>query len=100
VTEVARVYDDFDVFVFRGNRLQDGNGIVSGAVVDKDVFILVLADPNHDLAHLIVEGENILLLVIARRYDRDRLPLPQAGLLRSPFSLAEVLCGGYQRNNL
>src|SRR3979411_3139561 len=44
-----------------------------GGVVDKNVLVLILANPNHDLTDLVVEVENILLLVIARRHDGDCL---------------------------
>ena len=73
VAEVARVHDDLDVLVFSGNRLEDGDGVVPGGVVDKDVLVLVLANADHDLADLVVEVENILLLVVARRHDGDGL---------------------------
>jgi hypothetical protein len=44
-----------------------------GGVVNKDVLVLILANPNHDLTDLVVEVENIVLLVIARRHDGDGL---------------------------
>ena len=73
VAEVARVHDDLDVLVFGGNRLQDGDRVVPGGVVDENVLVLILADPNHYLADLVIEVENILLLVVAGRHDGDRL---------------------------
>src|ERR1035441_4653948 len=38
VAEVPRVDDDFDVLVFRRDRLQDGDGIVRRRIVDEDVL--------------------------------------------------------------
>ena len=71
VAEVAGVDDDFDVWILGGDLLEDGDGCVLGAVIDEDVLVAVAADAEHDLADLIVEVEDVVLLVVAGGHDGD-----------------------------
>jgi hypothetical protein len=67
VAEVAGIADDLDVFVFGGNGLQLLPGVVTGMIVDEDVFVLAVAGAGHDLSDAYIEFADIRLLVIAGR---------------------------------
>src|SRR5205823_5135538 len=82
VAEVARVDDDLDVFVLRGDLPQDGHGAVPGGVVDEDVFVAVAADFLENLFDLLVTFPDVFLLVEAAADDADELFPRRLGMRR------------------
>src|SRR5436853_7812727 len=71
--KVPGVYDHFDVLIFPRNLLQNGDGTISRAVVDEDVFIAVAAYADHRRTNAVIELAYIALFVVTGSDDADRL---------------------------
>ena len=72
VAEIARVDDDADVFVLRGDLAQDADGVVARGVVDEDMPVAVTTDFREDFFDLLVALADVFLLVIAAADNGDQ----------------------------
>ncbi len=82
VSDVPRIDDHLHIGLGGSKTLEDRNRVIQRTVVDEDVLVTIAIVAGHDLAHLPVQFFDVVLLVVARRYDTDRL---QCHLLERSF---------------
>ncbi len=71
--EITRVDDDLDVPVLLRDQFELFDRAVGGVVVDKDMFVGILAEACHYGAHLRIYLVNVVLFVVAGRDNADGL---------------------------
>src|SRR6201987_5422926 len=73
MAEVTSIPNYLYILILSSKRLQFAQGIVRGSIVDKNVFVLVVAGAGDGSAHLKIQLAHIFLLVIAGRKNGEGL---------------------------